>query len=134
MTWPPFNLWKSKIIDHLCESTSRWRELLKKTQESEGPIMKKYLQDIHVGWGENAWAISEDLGNFLVKFLNKPMYNRRDQLWRGPDETGNGLEMWRRLNLEFEGGSEFVEYGGRKGFNRYPRCTKVAELHQHMDD
>ena len=48
-----FKLWKSKVIDHLCE-TSRWRELLKKTQESDGPIMKAYLQDIHVGWGETA--------------------------------------------------------------------------------
>ena len=49
-----FKCWKSKIIDHLRESTSRWRDLLKKTQESEGPIMKEYLQDIHVGWGESA--------------------------------------------------------------------------------
>ena len=42
--------------------------------------MKKYLLDIHVGWGENAWTISEDLENFLVKFFNESMYNRRDQL------------------------------------------------------
>ena len=62
------------------------------------------------------------------------MYNRRDQLCGGPDQAGNGLEMWRRLYMEFEGGSELVAYGGRKGFNRYPRCTKVAELHQHLDD
>ena len=116
-----FICWKSKIIDHICESPSRWRELLKKTQESEGPIMKKYLQDIHVGWGENAWTISEDLGNFLVKFFHERMYNRRDQLCGRPDETGNGKEMWRRLDLEFYGGSELVAYGGRKEFNKIPK-------------
>ena len=49
-----FRFWKSKIIDKFCESTGRWRELLKKTQESDGPIAKKCLQDTHVGWGENA--------------------------------------------------------------------------------
>ena len=62
------------------------------------------------------------------------MYNRRDQLCGGPYETGNAMEMWRRLYLEFEGGSELVEYSGQRGFNKYPRCTKVAELHQHLDD
>ena len=36
--------------------------------------------------------------------------------------------------MEFEGGSELDAYGGRKGFNKYPRCIKVAELHQHLDD
>ena len=58
-----FKCWKSKIIDHLCESTGRWRELLKRAQESEGPITKKYLQDIHMGLGENTWTIAEDLEN-----------------------------------------------------------------------
>ena len=88
-----FKCWKSKIIDHLCESTSRWCELVKKTQESEGPIVKKYLQDIHVGRGENAWTFSGDLESFPVKFLNGSMYNRRDQRCGGTEETGNGLEM-----------------------------------------
>ena len=124
--------WKSKIIGHLCESTSRWRELLKKTQESDGPIVKQYLLDIHVGWGENAWTIAEHLDNFIVKFFNESMYNRRNQLCGGPEQTGNGLEMWRRLYMEFEGGSELVAYGGRKGFNKYPNmhqgCRALSAL------
>ena len=49
------------IIDQLCGSTSRWRELLKKTEEGDGPITKKYPEDIHVGWVENAWPIPDDL-------------------------------------------------------------------------
>ena len=57
-----FKFGKSTIIDHLCESTSRWHELLNNTQESDGPFMKQYLLDIHVGWGENAWTIAEGLG------------------------------------------------------------------------
>ena len=49
-----FKFWKNKIVDHLCELTGRWRELLKKTQESGGPITKEYLKDIHAGFGDNA--------------------------------------------------------------------------------
>ena len=96
----------------MSESTGRWRELLKKTQESGGPITNAYLQDIHVGLGNNAWTIAEDLQNFLVKWFNEAMYNRRDQLCGGPDEVGNGMEVWCRLYLEFEGGLELVECGG----------------------
>ena len=44
---------------------------------------------------------------------------------------GIGIKMWWRVYLEFEGGSELAEYGGRQAFNKYP---KVAELHQHLDD
>ena len=51
-----------------------------------------------------------------------------------PDKVGNGKEVWRRLYLESEGGSKLVEYGGRKGFNTNQRCTKVADLHRHLDD
>ena len=86
-----FKFGKSKIIDHLCESTGRLRELLNKTQESDGPITKAYLQDIHVGFGGKAWTVAEDLENFLVKWFNEGMYNRRDQLCGGPDEVGNSM-------------------------------------------
>ena len=55
-----FKFWNNQIADHLCESTGRWRELLKKTQESDGPITKEYLKDIHVGFGDNAWTIAEE--------------------------------------------------------------------------
>ena len=43
------------------------------------------------------------------------------------------MEIWRCLYSESENGSELVEYGGQKEFNKYPRCTKVAGLHQHLD-
>ena len=82
--------------------------------------MKQYLLDIHVGWGEKAWTIAEDLEKFIVKCFTESMYNRRDQLCGGPEQTGNRLEMWRRLYMEVEGGSKFVAYGGRKGLNKYP--------------
>ena len=75
-----FKFSKNKIVDDLCESPSRWRELLKQIQESDGPITKANLKDIHVGVGDNARMIAEDLENFLVKRFNGAMYNRRGQL------------------------------------------------------
>ena len=87
---------------------------------------------MHVGLEGNAWAIAGDLENGLEKWFGKTKHNRRDQLCGGPDEVGSGMEMWRRLYLEFEEGSELVEYAGRRGFNKYPRCTGVAKLHQHL--
>ena len=100
-----FNVWNSKIMYRLCTSTGRWRELLKKTQESDGPITKAYLQDVRVGFGESARTIAEDVENCLVQWFRKAMKHRRDQLCGGPDEAGNNMEMWRRLHMEFEGGS-----------------------------
>ena len=84
-----FKFWKNTNVDHLYESTGSRRKLLKKTQEI-----------FHVGFGNNAWTIAEDLEIFLAKWFSEAMSNRRNQLRGGPDGVGNGMEVWRRLHLE----------------------------------
>ena len=69
---------------------------------------------------------------FLVDWLPRQMYNRRAQ-WSG-GEFGNGLEMWRRLFIEYHGGNEAVEYGGIRRLQEFPRCIVVARLSELLDD
>ena len=42
--------------------------------------------------------------------------------------------MWRNLYLQFEGGSELVQYTKRKVLNQWPKCNDLKDLHQHLDD
>ena len=130
-----FAYWKSKVIDHLVESNHRWKEILKVTETANRPITRGYLESLHVGFGDTAWPIAVDLESFLAKVFGETMYGRRRGLCGGTDEEeGNGLRMWQQLYEEFEGGSSIVQYAARRALNNWPRCTKIDDLHQHLDD
>ena len=130
-----FGYWKNKIIDHLVEGNHRWKQVLKVTEAANRPITREYLESLHVGFGETAWPIAVDLESFLAKMFGETMYGRRRGLCGGTEEEeGNGLRMWQQLYEEFEGGSSIVQYAARRTLNSWPRCTKLDDLHQHLDD
>ena len=80
----------------------------------------------------SAWVISQTLEGFLVDYLSDSTYKRRNQLCGG--EPGNGLEMWRYLYQEFQGGSDAVHRGGARRLQEWPRCNNLSQLAGHLDD
>ena len=42
--------------------------------------------------------------------------------------------MWRWLYNEFQGGSDAVNLGGARRLQDWPRCTKIENLSQHLDE
>ena len=72
-----FAYWKGKIIDHLVEGNHRWKQVLKVTESTNVPITRAYLESIHVGFGDMAWAIAVDLETFLAKVFGETRYGRR---------------------------------------------------------
>ena len=72
------------------------------------------------------------LEGFLVDHISDGLYRRRYQLCGG--ERGNGLEMWRWLYAEFQGGSEAVRLGGSRRLQEWPRCQKLENLSGHLDE
>ena len=124
--------WKSKLVDHCADSTTRWRRILKQCEESPGPISMTYLKSLAIGQGYTAWDLSEDLEGFIVKYVNESIYNRRYAYTRG--EEGNGFEMYRNLFNQFEGGSTLVRMGGRKLLNDYGRCPSKGDVQEYFED
>ena len=112
-------MWKQRFIDHCCDSTLRWKGIFKMVESCDGPIRREYLESLHIGGGYSAWALAEDLENFIVKYVHDDLYERR-AAWCGGEE-GNGFEFYRNLFREFEGGSHLVQMGGRKLVNTYGR-------------
>ena len=113
-----FRLWRDRFVDHFCRSTQKWRQLLEFVQVGTTPISKSWLQSTNVS-GVNAWDLSTMLEAFLVDYFPKGMYNRRVQLAGG--QMGNGLEMWRLLFVEYQGGSEAVQFGGIRRLQEFPK-------------
>ena len=76
--------------------------------------------------------MAEDLENLIVKYLSDDIYERREA-WCGR-EDGNGLELYRNLFRELEGGSTLVRMGGRKLLNSYGRPQKGDDIQKHFED
>lgn len=54
------------------------------------------------------------------------VYDRRLQLTNGED--CNGLELWRRLFIEHQGGAEQSMMAGIQSVHRFPRCPHESNL------
>ena len=54
------------------------------------------------------------------------VYSRRVQMVNG--ETCNGLELWRRLYVENEGGAEQVVMAGLRRLHNFPQCPDRSKL------
>ena len=126
-----FKLWRDRVVDHLCRSTQRWRNLLEFVQQGTSPITREWLQSTNVD-GVNAWDIATMLEALLVDHFPEGMYNRRVQLAGG--SMGNGFEMWRLLFLDYQGGSDAVQFGGIRRLQEFPKCTSMSKLSEHLDD
>ena len=91
-----------------------------------------WLRNDHVD-GISAWELSVLFESLIVDFfLPKAMYTRRTQISNG--EFGNGFELWRRLFLEFQGGSDAVEFGGMRRLQEFPKSESLTKLSKHIDD
>ena len=58
--------------------------------------------------------------------MDNSVYMRRTQLVNG--DPSNGLELWRRLYEECEGGAEQVMLAGVTRFMNFEKCTSKAKL------
>ena len=47
---------------------------------------------------------------------------------------GNGFEMWRRLYIDYQGGSTAVELCGVRRLQEFPKCQSIGKLSEHLDD
>ena len=117
-----FQMWRERVIDHLCRTNRYWRTLLETLQVYAVPITKEWLLTQSQG-GHSGWELSMMLEQFLVEWLGDSLYRRRKQLCGGV--PGNGFEMWRWLYQEFQGGSEAVMLGGSRRLQDFPAMQQT---------
>ena len=76
--------------------------------------------------------ISRRLWTFLGPRLGDDVYMRRVQLAGG--EENNGIELWRKIFMTYEGGAEQVALGGLRRFHRFPPCPPKDELGHYLGE
>ena len=115
--------WRSRVLDRLMGNNLNWGRLLELTEQQRSPLTRERLaRMIKV---DEASADLNRISNHLWSFLGQHclannVYDRRLQLTNGED--CNGLELWRQLDLENQGGAEHVMMAGITRLQRFPRC------------
>ena len=60
-----YQMWRDRILDHLCRSNRRWRHVLETLQVLDTPVRKEWLMT-QSDCGYSGWEISQILEGFLV--------------------------------------------------------------------
>ena len=66
----------------------------------------------------------------LSSVISDTLYPGREALAGG--EEGNGLELWRNLFWEHEGGDTAVQIHGIRSFHAFPKCSNIKDLNIHL--
>ena len=112
-----------------------WGELLEKVEKTKDPITYQALSTLQYeakGMKVDLQWVTRCLWNFLGNHMDDSLYRRRLQLASG--EEGNGLEIWRVLFRENEGGAKQVVLSGIRTLHNFPRCPKTDELQAYIGE
>ena len=127
-----FEDWAERMVDHLCISTNRYRELVKNIRSSPYPFTCEGLARTQSNIdGFNALEIALELGGFTMKYLSSELYEDRYQLCGGKEL--NGFELWRNLELRYGGTGKEVEVNGLTRFMSFPQCASERGLLKHVN-
>ena len=123
--------WRDRIIDHIAILNDRWRVVL--DYVAKCPQIFSFAE-MGTQTMDNYYLhdLARILFNWISAWLPKRLYNKRLQLAGG--EFGNGLELWRRLRIRYEGTGDICEVAGVDGLHAFPKCKQVKELEEHLDD
>ena len=126
-----YKTWKQKLVDHASESNEAWRNFLKHIERQTEPMTYQCLASLNFG-RFTGWELALDLWSFISKRLGTTLYERRVQLAYGIE--GNGVELWRRLFCDYEGGDAVVQLHGRSLLQNFKPAESTQGLAAKLDD
>ena len=112
--------------DHMVEGHAAYGPLLKLVEEEATPLTLQKLQCGVDGVDGDLVYVASQVWGLTGRHMVDSQYNKRKQLAAGEEE--NGLELWRRLFRDHEGGAERVKSAGVQNLHAFPKCADVAHL------
>ena len=127
--------WRDRIVDHCCITNRRWRAVLDYVALQPNTVsigeMQKEAMTID---GYPLTEVANIFFDWLSAWIPKRLYLKRVQL--AGNEFGNGLELWRKLRVKYEGSSDICDVAGVDLLHTFPKCksSKEKEVEEHLDD
>ena len=120
--------WRSHMVNHLLHSNQGWGKVLWIVQQQRLPITYQRLQATRIG-GINVNWIWLTRAMYAFMYDHVTLAQKRAMPTRlGTGQEYNGLELWRLLHFENEGGAVEVEILERDCFIGFPECPDPQHL------
>ena len=125
-----YQTWSNRMKDHFCEKNPDWDCVFKLIESWKVPIQMSQLGVNVIGAHQNVvvdfrW-VANHLWTFIGKNVTDSVYYSRTTLTHG--EENNGVELWRALYIQNEGGADLAVVGGMNDFHNFPQCEKPENL------
>ena len=127
-----YDSWRRRVRDHFVSVNCNYGLIFDTIESTKVPInwstlaMTRNQQLPFMNW---EWAATH-IWTFIGGYLSDDIMRRRMTLTNGQDY--NGLELWRALYAENNGGSTELAVLERGWFIDFPKCDKPHELQPHL--
>ena len=124
-----YRSWADRIKDHCKEVNMSYAYIFDMIEKEKQPIPMAALrrhETLPNGALVDMLWISNHLWVFIGRNVNDSIHGRRLTLTQ--NEPDNGIELWRALFVENEGGAEQVILGGMTSLHAFPQCPSLGDL------
>ena len=129
----PYKNWNERVRDHFKQVNPNWSYVFNGVESSKVriPISECRIWAMPNGMQcDLKWA-AQHLWSFIRSNITDTVHIRCLTLTMNEDD--NGLELWRMLFLENEGGAEQVEIAGMTDLHSFPSCPSAADVLHYTD-
>ena len=120
--------WADRVKDHCKEVNPSYSYIFELIEKEKQPIDMNALQLYTLPNGvvvDMNW-VAKHLWSFIGRNVTDTVHGRRLTLTQNQED--NGIELWRALFVENEGGAEQVQLGGMNSLHSFPQCPGVSDL------
>ena len=120
-----YRMWAKNMRLHMMSKQMAWLRLLELVEAEKQPMTNLRISTIETIDGKEvdlAW-LSHHVWAFILQNVNDAVHAQSTALAGG--EEFNGLELWRRMFVNHEGGAEQVTLKGIRNFMGFPKCHKT---------
>ena len=120
--------WADRIKDHCKEVNPSYAYIFEIIEKEKLPIPMSNLKmhTLRNGVSVDLNWVANHLWSFIGRNVTDAVHSRRLTLTQ--NEEDNGIELWRALFVENEGGAEQVQLGGMTTLHAFPPCPGVSDL------
>ena len=127
-----YKSWSNRVKDHCNEVNTNYMFVFDLVESQKLPIQLHNCQTTGLSSGAECdfRQVAPLLWSFLRNNVNDKVHERSLELTF--NQAGNGLELWRALFVENEGGAEQVQLGGMTSLHSFPQCPSAADMQHYI--
>ena len=123
-----YKTWHHRMRNNWVRDNPDYAPLLKLIEAEESPLKwEKLKSGIQIsGKQVDLIHVATQMWSSIADHLDDTIFDRMSQMVSGEDE--NGIEMWRKLFRDHEGGGEQVKAAGLTNLHNFPKCESPANV------